>query len=135
MLHGSQYNVELFLINAKLGWLIQIPHIIGIVFYIFSECSKHCSLCFNETECYECTQGYFLNNEMECESKLTTCSNYMKICTYTNVHTNVVWVCLYYNNLYNVESNQYISCRNIDRKIIRIFVLYRLTMCMIKIFS
>ncbi len=38
-------------------------------FYIFSECSKHCSLCYNATECYECTQGYFLNEIQECESK------------------------------------------------------------------
>ncbi len=33
------------------------------------ECSKHCSLCYNETECYECTHGYFLNEGQECESK------------------------------------------------------------------
>ncbi len=33
-----------------------------------SECAKHCSLCYNETECYECTQGYFLNDMAECES-------------------------------------------------------------------
>ncbi len=32
-----------------------------------SECSKHCSMCYNETECYECTQGFFLNENMECE--------------------------------------------------------------------
>ncbi len=35
-----------------------------------SECPKHCSMCYNETECYECTQGYFLNEIQECESKL-----------------------------------------------------------------
>ncbi len=35
----------------------------------FSECPKHCSMCYNETQCYECTQGYFLNGEMECESR------------------------------------------------------------------
>ncbi len=34
-----------------------------------AECSEHCSLCYNETECYECTQGYFLNELQECESK------------------------------------------------------------------
>ncbi len=39
------------------------------VLFIISECSKHCSLCYNETECYECTQGYFLNELQECESK------------------------------------------------------------------
>ncbi len=37
---------------------------------MLSECPKHCSLCYNETECYDCTQGYFLNEIMECESKL-----------------------------------------------------------------
>ncbi len=36
------------------------------------ECSKHCSMCYNETECYECTQGYFLNELPECESKCNT---------------------------------------------------------------
>ncbi len=34
-----------------------------------SECSKHCSLCYNETECYECTQGYFLTEIGQCERK------------------------------------------------------------------
>ncbi len=32
-------------------------------------CSKHCSLCYNATECYECTQGYFLTPEGECQSE------------------------------------------------------------------
>ncbi len=36
---------------------------------IFSECSKHCSLCYNETECYECTQGFFITGNGECERK------------------------------------------------------------------
>ncbi len=35
--------------------------------FIFSECSKHCSMCYNETECFECTQGYFLTEEEECQ--------------------------------------------------------------------
>ncbi len=26
-------------------------------------------MCYNETECFECTQGYFLNEIQECESK------------------------------------------------------------------
>ncbi len=34
-----------------------------------SECEVHCSLCYNETECYECTQGYFLTASGECQSK------------------------------------------------------------------
>ncbi len=37
---------------------------------ILSECSKHCSLCWNETECYECTHGYYLDSVGECQSKL-----------------------------------------------------------------
>ncbi len=42
----------------------------ALIFTIYvSECSKHCSLCYNETECYECTQGYFINDLQECESK------------------------------------------------------------------
>ncbi len=36
-----------------------------------SECSKHCSLCWNETECYECTQGYYLDSSEECQSEFS----------------------------------------------------------------
>ncbi len=43
---------------------------INVSIYHIAECSKHCSLCYNETECYECTHGYFLNAIQECESKL-----------------------------------------------------------------
>lgn len=43
-----------------------------------SECSKHCSLCYNETECYDCTHGFFLNEVQECESKFT-CSHWRYI--------------------------------------------------------
>ncbi len=47
-------------------------------YYIYiSECRQHCSLCYNQTECYECTQGYFLNAEMECESKKTYIVSYI----------------------------------------------------------
>ncbi len=34
-------------------------------------CPTHCSLCYNATECYECTQGYFLTEKSECISKYT----------------------------------------------------------------
>ncbi len=34
-----------------------------------TDCAKHCSMCYNETECYECTQGYYLTENSECESK------------------------------------------------------------------
>ncbi len=40
-------------------------------FYCITECSKHCSLCYNATECYECTQGYFLDAVGICNSKQT----------------------------------------------------------------
>ncbi len=36
---------------------------------ILAECAKHCSMCYNETECYECTQGYFLTEIGECQRK------------------------------------------------------------------
>ncbi len=37
---------------------------------LFSDCPSHCSLCWNETECYECTQGFYLDGESsECESE------------------------------------------------------------------
>ncbi len=48
---------------------------------IFAECPKHCSLCYNETECYECTPGYFLNGMQKCEGmfwitlRLPQCGN------------------------------------------------------------
>ncbi len=35
----------------------------------FAECAPHCSLCYNETECYECTQGYFLTENGDCQRK------------------------------------------------------------------
>ncbi len=41
----------------------------------FIECAKHCSMCYNETECYECTQGYFLTEIGECQSKLKHWTN------------------------------------------------------------
>ncbi len=34
-----------------------------------TECPHHCSLCWNETECYECTHGYFLDTSGLCERK------------------------------------------------------------------
>ena len=40
-----------------------------MVLFYFSECASHCSLCYNSTECYECTQGYYLNELAECERK------------------------------------------------------------------
>ena len=38
------------------------------MFYLIG-CSSHCSLCYNATECYECTQGYFLDAGSECTSE------------------------------------------------------------------
>ncbi len=38
-------------------------------YHPFTECAVHCSLCYNETECYECTQGYFLTEDGECQRK------------------------------------------------------------------
>ncbi len=34
-----------------------------------AECAKHCSLCYNETQCYECTQGFYLDENAECKRK------------------------------------------------------------------
>ncbi len=57
-------------INMYIIYIIQVILSYSVfTTYYFSECSKHCSLCYNETECYECTQGYFLNTENECESE------------------------------------------------------------------
>ncbi len=38
--------------------------------YYISECPKYCSMCYNESECYECTQGYYLSVVGECRRKL-----------------------------------------------------------------
>ncbi len=43
-----------------------------LCFSMFSECAKHCSMCYNETECYECTQGFYLVENGECKRKFTT---------------------------------------------------------------
>ncbi len=40
-------------------------------FHFFSECAMHCSLCYNETECYECTHGFFLTENGECQRRLS----------------------------------------------------------------
>ncbi len=53
--------------------------------HIFSECSKHCSLCYNETECYECTQGFFLSETGECERE------YNKMVKHENIHIKKIW--------------------------------------------
>ncbi len=37
-----------------------------------SDCPQHCSLCWNETECYDCAHGYFLDQEGLCHCKYTT---------------------------------------------------------------
>ncbi len=46
------------------------------IFHIYSECARHCSMCYNETECYECTQGYFLTENGECQSELSILLKY-----------------------------------------------------------
>ncbi len=35
----------------------------------FTDCPTHCSLCYNSTECYECTQGFYMDDGAECESE------------------------------------------------------------------
>ncbi len=47
---------------------VHLSHKLSLLYIFFTECAKHCSLCYNGTECYECTAGYSLNDEMECES-------------------------------------------------------------------
>ncbi len=37
-----------------------------LICFSLTECAKHCSLCYNETECYECTQGFYLDATGEC---------------------------------------------------------------------
>ena len=53
--------------GAKAVVLLYLIHFI-------TECSRHCSLCFNETECFECTQGYYLDAGLECSRMLIVLS-------------------------------------------------------------
>ncbi len=53
-------------------FLHQQSMIILIIYVAFiSECAKHCSLCYNETLCFECTQGFYLEENGECQRKWT----------------------------------------------------------------
>ncbi len=61
-------DIHYIILNESVIMIIICKEIFNMGF-LLSECAKHCSLCYNETECYECTQGYFLNDKMECESK------------------------------------------------------------------
>ncbi len=51
-------------------WEVHYNYCVTIDVSYFSECAKHCSICYNETECFECTQGYFLTEDGECKRKL-----------------------------------------------------------------
>ncbi len=48
--------------------MVTIYQITPMVLYL-TECTKHCSLCWNSTECYECSHGYFLDEGSECKRK------------------------------------------------------------------
>ncbi len=63
--------------------------------YFLTECSKHCSLCYNETECYECTQGYFMTEDAECQSKC-----YLNLKIKSKVHDGY---CHYFVHLWKQE--------------------------------
>lgn len=63
-----------------------------------SECSKHCSLCYNATECYDCVQGYFLTAEAECKSGY-------HVVWYTSILNDVY---LYYVSNNQVQNKSYI---------------------------
>ncbi len=60
------FIIQLLLHITKYRYTTQTNHLIIDV----TECSRHCSLCYNETQCYDCTPGYFLTENGECESKL-----------------------------------------------------------------
>ncbi len=62
-------SLNMMTIHTQYTYLFILVCTLSISFS-FSECAKHCSLCYNETECYECTQGYFLTENGECQSKL-----------------------------------------------------------------
>ncbi len=73
---------------------------------ILSECEKHCTLCYNETECYECVQGYFLDTNSLCERKYIVSNISANVSTYlwniNTMNTNVIMnVATIFLNLYN----------------------------------
>ncbi len=65
----SEWKLELYYIKYVCisGWPVLMNGLMNAIFFL--ECPKHCSMCYNETECYECVPGYFLNGLMECESR------------------------------------------------------------------
>ncbi len=67
-------------------------------YHFISECPKHCSLCYNETECYECTQGFYMDENGECKRKLASlyvCTWYTCICKFVSCF-NITTVLIYY---------------------------------------
>ncbi len=53
-----------YIVNKLYYWILMCFSYLSV-----SECARHCSLCYNETECYECTQGFYLNEDGECKRK------------------------------------------------------------------
>ncbi len=45
------------------------------------DCPQHCSLCWNATDCYECTHGYFLDDTGLCQRMYTIFTYYLMFVT------------------------------------------------------
>ncbi len=59
------------------------------MFNKFTECVKHCSMCYNETECYECTQGFYLDETNECKRKYILETLTVSICSLQHVKLDI----------------------------------------------
>ncbi len=95
------------------------------MYMFFTECAKHCSLCYNETECYECTQGFFLTLSGECERK---CSLNVMMILQNAMKNNLLWKWMKYiliiNSKYitNVIEGRPISLTKMSIKIVLRFI-------------
>ncbi len=92
------------------NWMMIFMNWLCCYYLLFLECLPHCSMCYNVTECYECTQGYFLTENAECESMYNLVepnlwSRMEVICTFhntrnrftaSNAKTNNILHSLYY---------------------------------------
>ncbi len=75
----------MFLSSEIHGTLLHEQNVYNVDVIFISECPKYCSLCYNETECYECSQGYFLNELQQCESRFSI-FNFKGVKYVTNIY-------------------------------------------------
>ncbi len=72
-----------------------------------SECASHCSLCYNETECYECRQGFFLTENGECQRTYQAIYIHMT-CTFVNNNTEFLRIKMVFISIIIILISSYI---------------------------